>query len=201
MQVTDDSEISVESSGVVYRRGVPMRTHKCKHGYIRVSINGRSIPVHQLVAKAFHGHPAGCEVNHIDGNKENNAASNLEWITHAENMRHARETGLTASGSRNGGAKFHPKQIQRGSELVFQGMSIKDAAISVGISSSALSVAVRGKKWKSLGLKTRPPRKCVRVSPEQRKIAREMIASGKTLNDVVSSLGIPKTTAWRICNG
>lgn len=50
--------------------------------------------VHRLVAEAFcTGRPAAT-VNHKDGNKQNNKASNLEWATYSENHRHAVATGL-----------------------------------------------------------------------------------------------------------
>ena len=68
-------------------------------GYAKVNLNkngrGHTKAVHVLVAEAFHGgrHP-GMDVNHIDGNKLNNSASNLEWCTRKENMKHAYENGL-----------------------------------------------------------------------------------------------------------
>ena len=51
--------------------------------------------IHLLVAETFIGkRPKGKEVNHKDGDKQNNAVSNLEWITHSANIKHSVDTGL-----------------------------------------------------------------------------------------------------------
>lgn len=64
--------------------------NKCLGGVIRTSI-------HQLVAEAFVYNPDPerfTEVNHIDTNKQNNKASNLEWTDHSGNMKHAYAHGI-----------------------------------------------------------------------------------------------------------
>ncbi len=65
-------------------------------GYDRVSIGKhKQRRVHRLVAEAFIPNPLNLpEVNHKDGNKKNNAVTNLEWVTHQGNIVHAVETGL-----------------------------------------------------------------------------------------------------------
>lgn len=48
--------------------------------------------IHYLVMRAFVGpKPPGYEINHIDLNTRNNMLSNLKYVTHLENMRHASE--------------------------------------------------------------------------------------------------------------
>ena len=50
------------------------------HGYLRVSLNGKTFSVHRLVSHAFIDNPNNLpQVNHIDENKYNNCVSNLEW--------------------------------------------------------------------------------------------------------------------------
>lgn len=55
---------------------------------------GRLCLVHRLVLSTFEPIIGDMDVNHKDGNKANNAITNLEWVTKSENTRHAHQTGL-----------------------------------------------------------------------------------------------------------
>lgn len=72
---------------------------KQHHGYHAVMfwMNNKAYcrKVHRLVAEAFILNPDNLkEVNHIDGNHDNNQVSNLEWITHQANVQHSFDTGI-----------------------------------------------------------------------------------------------------------
>lgn len=61
----------------------------CTHGQPRV------ILVHQLVTQHFIGpRPKGLQVNHKNGDKQNNCVENLEYVTASQNMQHAFDIGL-----------------------------------------------------------------------------------------------------------
>ena len=75
--------------------GTPLKKYISPYGYERVCINGKCWLVHRIVAMVFIPNPDNKpQVNHIDGNKQNNDISNLEWVTPEENMRHASRMGL-----------------------------------------------------------------------------------------------------------
>jgi hypothetical protein len=75
------------------------KMHTIKTGYVYVQFyyNGTNHPVrlHRLVAQHFVPNPNGYEeVNHKDGNKQNNCADNLEWCSRSHNVKHSFEVGL-----------------------------------------------------------------------------------------------------------
>lgn len=76
--------------------------------------NEKHFFVHRLIAETFIPNPNNLpEVNHKDGNKENNCMDNLEWVTSKDNIKHADKTGLrNISGSDNWQAKFSKEDIK-----------------------------------------------------------------------------------------
>lgn len=94
-------EVSNEGRVRSLLTGTPriLKTQPDKKGYhrIRVTIERErmSYKVHREVAKAFISNPDNLpQVNHKDGNKDNNAVANLEWVTNMDNAQHAIKNGL-----------------------------------------------------------------------------------------------------------
>lgn len=68
-------------------------------GYIKYALyqnkKPKNLSIHRLVAEAFIPNPDNLpQINHIDGNKQNNCVDNLEWCTNGENQQHAWINGL-----------------------------------------------------------------------------------------------------------
>ena len=74
--------------------------YKKKNGYLQLSLNGdekreKHAYIHRLVAAAFVPNPNNLkQVNHINFNKEDNRAENLEWVTPQQNILHFRQSAL-----------------------------------------------------------------------------------------------------------
>lgn len=136
---------------------------KTKKGYLKIRItdsNGKkiSLSVHRLVGLAFIENPYNKpQINHIDGNKDNNNVSNLEWVTNSENHKHKMENGLNVSLSGNehythkdiryknwhhGNKKV--AQYTKSGELLKVFNSLKEAEEVTGIDYTGISKAING---------------------------------------------------------
>lgn len=118
-------------------------------GYKNVQLykhsKAKSYHVHFLVASVFLNKIEGCEVNHIDGNKTNNAISNLEWVTKKENTNHAIQNNLRKpcpmigrKGISNPTSK-HILQYSLSGEFIKEWCGISETARTLNCSSSIIS--------------------------------------------------------------
>lgn len=88
-----------------------------RNGYLRVDLckdkTVTRLLIHRLVAEAFIENPENkYSVNHKNGIKSDNCASNLEWSTRSENQKHAILTGLrTAKGIKNSQSKLKESEV------------------------------------------------------------------------------------------
>jgi len=141
------------------RIGLILKPQKRKGGYIAVQLwkdgEQKQFLVHCVVATAFLGPaPVGKEVNHDDGNKKNCAVSNLEYLTRAENMKHAYRTGLRAApvvqtGERHHNAKLNwanVRTIRRRYEPGICGLS--ELAREFGVDHTTIYSVVHQQTWR-----------------------------------------------------
>lgn len=111
----------------------------------------KSCTVHRLVAVAFHpGYTPGLEVNHVDGNKLNNRADNLEWVTPADNVRHAVRLGLfnSARGERITLSKLTSDLIPIIRAEHCNGQTLAALGRRFGVTPEAISSVVKRRTWK-----------------------------------------------------
>ena len=94
-----------------------LKTTVTDKGYAQVSMwrDGvqRSVVVHQLVCKAFHGKAPTKKhiVAHGDGRRLNNSKGNLRWATYLENESDKKKHGTVACGERQGTAKLTANDV------------------------------------------------------------------------------------------
>ena len=136
-------------------------------GYFYVWINGKREAVHRIVAECFCEKPAGdleLEVNHKDGNKLNNHFSNLEWVTHLENVRHAYRTGLITGAQIVLNAR-HPHPSRRTitaetareiKELLWDGFPGYRIEKMLGLETNVAACISAGQTYKDIPWPTRP---------------------------------------------
>lgn len=127
-----------------------------RDGYLQVKLFWGTLPsttyVHRMVAEAFVPRREGCrEVDHIDGDKTNNHASNLRWVTREENMQAAQALGLLTqpdnSGHKNGMAKLSREDVAEIRELLAQRFTHERIAQRFGVSRRCIGRIADGSRW------------------------------------------------------
>lgn len=142
-----------------------LKTYNNGTGYRKLSLYKNNIQkqflIHRLVAKAFLSNLSKLDqVNHIDGNKENNRIDNLEWVSQSKNIIHSYKTNLRVANSKNKFGSNNPKAIKvkmidyTTNEIIKTFDSIIDAAHYIGKSKSCHIVSCcKGRLKKAYGYK------------------------------------------------
>lgn len=131
-------------------------TPDCSREYSRVCLyergKGTHYSIHRLVAQAFIPNPENkpC-VNHIDGNKLNNNAGNLEWCTYGENATHAYNMGLRKGlkGSTHHNSKL-TEDVVSAIKYKYTNIGPVELADKYNISASTVCDIRKGRTWKHI---------------------------------------------------
>lgn len=126
------------------------------HGYlmfgIRINKFRKAGYVHRIVAETFVPNPKNLpEVNHKDGNKQNNNSENLEWCTHKDNVHHGIRTGLTVNYGEN--SKNHvltEKEVIKFRRICRKGETISSISELFNKNNKTIRCAISGDSWKYL---------------------------------------------------
>lgn len=137
----------------------PLRkAHITANGYMRVALRHsgeaqKYHPVHRLVMAAFCGPlPEGHQVNHKNGNKQDNRLQNLEYVTGSENRIHSYRVlkQPTRPGSKHHAAKITEADALAIRALRVRGWTLKRLAKQFGLSVPTVCWIAKGKAWKHI---------------------------------------------------
>jgi hypothetical protein len=156
-----DRWVRSKSNSLRFRKGIILRQkdpgrHKKRKQLPYLLIHLRALPrsehrsVHSLVIKAFVGpRPPGMVCNHMDGNPQNNHATNLEWVTPSENLQHAVRLGkqMGRRGEKHHATSLTETDIYHIRLLLRAGSMQQDLALMFGVSDGTISNIAHKKTW------------------------------------------------------
>lgn len=129
-----------------------MRCARGNNGYYNVTLkvdkSVKRFGVHQLVARAFIPNPEELpEIHRIDGDLANNSVDNLEWVTHAENMRRAALNGRRPLGEAHGLHRLTEADVRSIRRLVAAGQSARGIGRQFNVSKTTVLSIAAGRTW------------------------------------------------------
>ena len=132
-----------------------LKPHITNSGYLRINLSKGSVyvhrSIHRLVAEYFIPNPhKRTEVNHKDGNKTNNHAANLEWVTRKQNVLHSFKEGnrKVLFGDRFKTPKLTEDLVRQIRIKHREGKTISSMSRYYTVSRSTISNVVRGIYWR-----------------------------------------------------
>lgn len=152
----DNKRYEVSSFGRVRnkKRGNIIKHKITLDGYHRVCLsdsglrNGKSWSVARLVARAFVPNPNELpQVNHIDGNKNNNTPVNLEWVTAKQNIAHGKENGLIRSGDEFSFTVIHKEELVKVYGLKRLGYSYREIGRMYNVGTTTIYHAIKSQRY------------------------------------------------------
>lgn len=142
-QISEDGQVRNRKTGHILKQSPD------RYGYMRLSLGSTdNVYVHRVVCEAFHGEPIGArtQVNHIDCDRQNNSASNLEWCTPSENIKWGVSHGnLDPSVGLARAREVNQKPV-RIAELDRTFPSVKDCADFLGTKPNRVSRCIVGER-------------------------------------------------------
>jgi hypothetical protein len=106
--------------------------------------------IHELVTETFFGDkPESFETNHIDGDKNNNSISNLEYLSKVNHIKHGVENGFVMRGEENPRATLTFDQVKKIKEIRSEtGFGKRKISQITGIKEETIGPILRGISWR-----------------------------------------------------
>ena len=127
--------------------------YTCSTGYKYICLrNGgkkKALAVHRLVAFAFIGPPPVLKpfAAHLNGDRTDNRAENLAWVSRSENERHKIAHGTSNRGERNRSVRLTAEQVIEIRGLINAGSTHSDIASEYGVHPATIGSIAQGKSW------------------------------------------------------
>lgn len=154
---------------------------------------------HRVVAQYFIPNPENKPfVNHIDGDKTNNCVENLEWVTHQENMEHAKNHNLVWRGEDHTKSIYSEDQVEEICKLLEMGYRNKEIAETVGGRHHNISAIRNGFVWTHISCKYNIPKRSMAFSEETIRWVHERIKEGLTQGEIIALSNNKRVNKWLV---